>query len=66
MIREILLDMRYKDMECIGLLSTLTGEIEKSAIFEVQCKPYLITLEQLKKDSKRRNPEVDRFGQTAV
>ena len=53
--REILLDIGYKDMECLGLLSTLAGEIEKCDIFKAQYKPCSMMLEQLKKDSKRRN-----------
>ena len=55
--REILLDIGYKDMECLGLLergSTLAGEIENCDIFKAQYKPCL-TLDQSKKDSKRRN-----------
>ena len=54
---EILLDIGYKDMECLGLLErgwTLAGEIENCDIFKAQYKPCL-TLDQSKKDSKRRN-----------
>ena len=59
--KEILLDIGYElyeDMECLNLLetgSTLAGGIERCDIFKAQYKPCLMTLDQLQRDSLRRN-----------
>ena len=56
--REILEDVGYKDLGCLDLLehgSTLAGEIGRCDIFKAQYKPCLMTLDQLEKDSHRRN-----------
>eukprot|EP00435_Cladocopium_sp_Y103_P030339 s465_g7.t1 len=61
LMREMLADVQYEDIEALGLLAhgaTLAGEVETSKVFDLQFKPCLITLQQLEAEAKRRNEMV--------
>lgn len=61
LMREMLQDIGYSDVEAVSLFedgATLAGEVQQSPVFKQHFKPGLMTMEQLSRESSRRNQVV--------